>query len=316
MTRVVTVPKTLNDAAFEALLNEAADAGDEKLLFDAGHVRFADPYGMLGLLALGEYLRETGGRPQLNLPQSPEVARYFGAMGFLTAAAQIFDLGGAPAPRGTSASPALLPITAVSSADDIHAVIEQFNADRVGGILREHLGHSPSEAMAFSALLSEISQNIIEHANAPGWVSVQSYRKWGRLDRRVAVIAVMDLGMGFKGSLEREQAARFGDRWGDSTALEAAFIHGVTRFREPGRGQGLKQIRKRVGKWGGKIAIRSGTARIADVPEWDDALPMQTDLAYFPGAQIEIIVPAREPAPAAATTAPAARAMARRAPPG
>ena len=62
MTRVVAVPQTLNGEAFEGLLAEAAHAGDEKLLFDARHVRFADPYGMLGLLALGTYIGETGGR--------------------------------------------------------------------------------------------------------------------------------------------------------------------------------------------------------------------------------------------------------------
>jgi hypothetical protein len=125
----------------------------------------------------------------------------------------------------------------------------------------------------------------------------------------VAVIAVMDLGLGFRGSLDREHAARFGERWGDATALEAAFIHGVTRFRDPGRGQGLKQIRKKVGRWGGKIAIRSGTARIADVPEWDDGVPMEKELASFPGAQILIVLPAKEAvaAPGAAATRPLVR---------
>ncbi|HSU15892.1 ATP-binding protein [Longimicrobium sp.] len=318
MTRVVTVPQTLNGEAFEGLLAEAADAGDEKLLFDARHVRFADPYGMLGLLAIGTYIGETGGRPMLDLPQSPEVVRYFGGMGFLSAAAIAFEM--AP-PRGRNPeSGALLPITVINSADDVHAVVNELNEGRVSALLTEQLGHSKVDAIGFSVLLSEVSQNIIEHAAAPGWVGIQTYRRWKGIDRRVAVIAVMDLGVGFKGSLEREHAARFGDRWGDATALEAAFIHGVTRFREPGRGQGLKQIRKRVGKWGGKISIRSGTSRIADVPEWDDALPLAKDLPYFPGAQIEIILPAREaaPAPPPAAPAPATRAAAppRRPPPG
>jgi predicted nucleic acid-binding protein len=106
-------------------------------------------------------------------------------------------------------------------------------------------------------------------------------------------IAVMDLGIGFRGSLAREHAARYGDRWNDATALEAAFIHHVTRFRDPGRGQGLRQIRRSVSRWDGKVSIRSGTARIAAVPEWDDAAPLQIGLAPFPGAQIQILLPAR-----------------------
>jgi anti-sigma regulatory factor (Ser/Thr protein kinase) len=321
MTRVVEVPQTLDDDAFDGLLGEAADAGDEKLLFDARHVRFADPFGMLGLLALGTYLRETGGSPMLRLPQSPDVLRYLGGMGFTAAVPSAFELAD-PAPRGRPAgeSSVLLPITVIGSHDDVHGVVDELNAGRVSAVLAEQLGYSKSDAIGFSMLLSEVSQNIIEHADAPGWVGIQVYNWQRRLGRKVAVIAVMDLGIGFKGSLEREHSARFGDRWGDATALEAAFIHGVTRFRDPGRGQGLKQIRKKVGRWGGKISIRSGTSRIADVPEWDDALPLEKDLPYFPGAQIQIILPAREPvAPPPKPAAPAARTSMmppRRPPPG
>jgi hypothetical protein len=309
MTRVIAVPPVLNDDAFEALLAGVAEGGEgQKLLFDAAHVRFADPYGMLALLAIGEKLRLDGEHPILRLPQSPDVVRYFAAMGFLRAASGAFELADVPRGRLPDSS-ALLPITVIQSHEDVHEVINELNEGRVSAVLSEQLGYSKADAIHFSMLLSEVSQNIIEHADAPGWVGIQTYRRWRGIDRRVAVIAVMDLGMGFKGSLEREHATRFGDRWGDATALEAAFIHGVTRFRDPGRGQGLKQIRKRVGRWGGKIAIRSGTARIADVPEWDSAPPLEKDLPAFPGAQIEIILPAREPAPAAPPAASGARAQ-------
>jgi hypothetical protein len=39
--------------------------------------------------------------------------------------------------------------------------------------------------------------------------------------------------------------------------------------------------------------MRSGTARIADVPEWDDTPPLEENLPFFPGAQIHIVLPAR-----------------------
>jgi len=114
-----------------------------------------------------------------------------------------------------------------------------------------------------------------------------------RLGRHVLVIAVCDVGRGFRGSLADEHAARFGDRWGDATALEAAFIHGLTRFPDSGRGQGIQQIRKQVRRWEGFISVRSGTARIADVPAWEEAPPLEDGLPAFPGAQITIILPAR-----------------------
>jgi hypothetical protein len=141
-------------------------------------------------------------------------------------------------------------------------------------------------------MLSEVCQNIIEHAEAPGWVAVQAYNWAKRLGRFVVVISVMDIGRGFRGSLMGEHSARYGDRWGDATALEAAFLHGLTRFPDSGRGQGIQQIRKQVRRWDGAMSIRSGTARIAQVPEWDDTPPMVEGLAPLPGAQISIILPA------------------------
>jgi hypothetical protein len=103
----------------------------------------------------------------------------------------------------------------------------------------------------------------------------------------------MDVGRGFRGSLSDEHSARYGDRWGDTTALEAAFLHGLTRHPDSGRGQGIQQIRKQVRRWDGAITIRSGTARIGQVPEWDDTPPLVDGLQPFPGAQISIILPAK-----------------------
>jgi hypothetical protein len=299
VTRVLEVPPTLDTEAFDTLIEGADTAGGERLLVDARHVRFADPYGMVGLLAIGEHFGTPEMRPILQLPTAPEVTGYLGRMGFLAAAEHVFELHNLPRGRRGEGPSVLLPITVIDTHEDVHGVIDVLNEGRISSLLSEQLGYSRADAIGFSMLLSEVSQNIIEHADAPGWVAIQTY-DWSRrkAGRRVAVIAVMDLGIGFRGSLQREHSARFGERWGDATALEAAFIHGVTRFRDPGRGQGLKQIRKKVGRWGGKIAIRSGTARIADVPDWADGVPMEKDLAPFPGAQILIVLPAKDPAPA------------------
>jgi hypothetical protein len=293
MKQVLSVNPRLDDSAFEALVADAALAADGGSLVDARHVRWADPYGILGLLALGRHLGTPERRAQLQAPESADVVSYLGRMGFWKAAADVFDMPRAQrVPRGTRASHVLLEITAIRSHEDVHSVIELVQ-DRAGAILTDRLGYSLGEAGLFSMILSEVCQNIIEHAEAGGWVGIQSYNWAKRLGRDVVMIAVMDLGIGFRGSLGKEHSARFGDRWSDATALEAAFIHGTTRFRDPGRGQGLKQIRSRVARWGGKIAIRSGTARIADVPDWDDAPPMEAELAPFPGSQILIVLPAK-----------------------
>src|SRR2546427_9989577 len=152
----------------------------------------------------------------------------------------------------------------------------------------------PKATMGFAMALSEACQNIVEHAGTGGWVAVQSYHWRRTLARRVVVIAVADAGVGFRHSLEPTQARRYGDRWGDATALEAALIQGVSRFRDPGRGQGLQGILRYVKRWSGKLAIRSGSARIAIVPPWDDDLPLTDRLPPFPGSQVLLIIPAQQ----------------------
>ena len=131
-------------------------------------------------------------------------------------------------------------------------------------ILHGELGLERRPRMRFSMALSEACQNIVEHAGTSGWVAVQAYTFRRRLGRRVVVIAVSDAGIGFRRSLESTHAKRFGERWGDGAALEAALIQGVSRFRDPGRGQGLAGIKRFLDQWKGKISIRSGTARLVD----------------------------------------------------
>ena len=103
----------------------------------------------------------------------------------------------------------------------------------------------------------------------------------------------MDVGVGFKGSRGAEHARRFGEPWSAAAALEAAFLRGESRFRDPGRGQGLQAIRSQVLKWNGAVRIRSGDAIIAHVPEWDDVESLETGLPEFSGAQVLIVLPAR-----------------------
>jgi hypothetical protein len=214
-------------------------------------------------------------------------------MGFFEAAAGVFELD-APARRvaGKGASDVLLEITPITANADVHQVVDRVQS-KAGAILSSRLGYPPTAVVQFSVILSEICQNIVEHAEASGWVAAQAYNWARRLGRYVVVISVMDVGRGFRGSLHDEHSARYGDRWGDTTALEAAFLHGITRFPDSGRGQGIQQIRKQVRRWDGAITIRSGTARIGQVPEWDDTPPLTDGMQPFPGAQISIILPAK-----------------------
>ena len=292
---VITVPSTMDDGSFDQLVGELPRGDAGPVLVDARRVRWVDPYGMIALLAVGQVAASRGERPKLQIPESPDVVSYLARMAFFEHAARIYEIhgGGRKKPEGTS--DVLLEITPVKSHMDVHQIVDRVN-ERALAILTRQLNYPLKEAFQFSVMLSEVCQNIIDHAGAGGWVATQTYNWARRLGRKVVSIAVMDLGVGFHGSLASEHAARYGDRWSDASALEAAFIHGLTRFHDPGRGQGLQQIRKQVGRWNGRIAIRSGTARIADVPAWDEGEPLEEGLPEFPGAQISIVIPSKETA--------------------
>lgn len=292
--RVVEVPNSLDYRNVEVVCDQVGSADAGPILFDARRLRWTDPNGMLLLLAAGKAAARDGARPRISLPSAPEITGYLARMGFYQAAAEVFEFAGRRPRSNHGPSDVLLEITSVATNADVHEVVDRVQA-RAGAILSKTLRYPVSAVVQFSVVLSEVCQNIIEHAEAPGWVAAQAYNWKRRLGRHVAVIAVSDLGRGFRSSLQHEHAARFGDRWGDATALEAAFLLGLTRFPDTGRGQGIQQIRKQVGRWDGLLSIRSGTARIADNPDWSGGPPLEEGLAPFPGSQINIVLPARTP---------------------
>ncbi|MGH7548944.1 MAG: ATP-binding protein [Gemmatimonadales bacterium] len=301
MTRLVEVPAQFDDRSFDQFVSAFAEAGKdgERLLFDAHAAEWASPYGLVGLLAAGEAARRGSGggaaqaaeKPLLTAPTNADVLGYWARAGFFREAAALFEIHGkVPRVKARDESDVLLPVTPVRAAEDVHAVVSKIQ-QRASAILASELRLDPKATIGFAMALSEACQNIVEHAGTGGWVAVQAYHWRRKLARRVVVIAVADAGVGFRHSLEPTQSKRFGDRWGDAAALEAALIQGVSRFRDPGRGQGLAGIRRYLGRWDGKIAIRSGTARIAIVPKWDDDVPLNDGLPPFPGAQVLIIIP-------------------------
>lgn len=293
---VVELPPSLDYRTLDRFLATLPAEGGGKTLLDARHLRFVDPAGMIGLLGVGRILAErTGVRPHLHLPEGGDVPSYLARMGFQEAAREIFEgvAGDLSRPRGRG-SDVLLEITPISENRHVHELVERVQ-DRAGAILSRTLRYPPAAVVHFSVILSEVCGNILEHAEAPGWVAAQTYNWSRRLGRQVLIVAVGDLGRGFRGSLTPEYAGRYGDRWSDATALEAAFLHGLTRFPDQGRGQGIQQMRRQVRRWGGLITVRSGTARIAELPAWEDLPPLESGLPPLPGAWVTLVLPAADP---------------------
>lgn len=294
--QVVPVPAALDDRSLDQLAAGLPDwPPRSRLLIDAHATKWASPAGFVALLSLGQALQELRlPKPGLNLPQADHVTSYWGLAGLIEHAAAYYELyGKIPRQRSEHAPGVLIPVTPIREAEDVHGVIEAVD-DRLTHLLVSELGLAANVVGGFSQSLSEMTQNVVEHAGTNGWVSVQIYNFRRRLGRKVAVIAVSDAGVGFRSSLEASQARRFGDRWSDGVAIETALIHNISRFRDPGRGQGLASTKRYLARWQGKISVRSGTARVALAPPWDDEPARSDDLPYFPGSQVTIVIPARE----------------------
>jgi len=290
VSAVVEVPQRFDERSFEQFATAWARAdAAAKIILDAHACEWISPYGLVALLAAGQALRERGAEPRFTVPRDRDVAHFWGRMGFFDHARELYELHGSVPRVKAGESKVLLAITPVRAAEDVHTVVHHIQ-EKSAAILTEELGLDSRATIGFGMALSEACQNIVEHAGTGGWVCVHAYTWWK--STRVAVIAVADAGVGFRHTLEPTQGPRYGERWGDGAALEAALLQNVSRFRDQGRGQGLAGIRRYLGRWQGKISIRSGTARIAIVPPWDDDAPLTEGLAPFPGAQVQLVIPA------------------------
>jgi anti-sigma regulatory factor (Ser/Thr protein kinase) len=290
VTKVIEVPQSLDDMSFETVFDALALLPpDEKVLLDARRTKWSSPYGFTALLAVAQTRLQ---RPALAIPESDDTATYWARTQFFRYAEELYEINGRiPRARSTEDIGVLLEVTPITKTEDVHLVVERIQS-KAQAMLTGTLHLEPSATMRFTMALSEVCQNVIEHAGRGGWVAVHTYRWRRRLQgRRVVQISVCDAGIGFRQSLESAHGPPATDRWDDGMALEETVMRGRTRFRDPGRGQGLAGVRKFIVDWSGKFSVRSGTARIAIVPEWDADVPMRENLAPFPGAQVQITIP-------------------------
>lgn len=275
----------LSDDTFEQLLRQMRDHD----FIDLRRIKFVDPFGMVGVLESGRYLESKNIKKTLLLPESSDVMRYLERMDFFKYASSLFymDPVSPDLPDKylrSSYSDVLLEITPIVKSDDIHYIVGKVKK-RAHTILETHLHYDERAINGFIVALSEVCQNIIEHSEHTGFVGIQKYR-FHRQEMNVVKIAVMDLGVGFKASLSGRIPVN-----DDFHALEEALLHGVSRHREEGRGHGLAAVRKFIKQWNGKISIRSGSARLSIIPDWAFGKKREINLSYFPGAQINIMLP-------------------------
>lgn len=277
----------VTEETFEQLLHHIEDSPE--LCFR--DISFIDPYGMIGILNVGELLKKSSIQKSFVLPKSEEVLRYLERMDFFRFASEYFTLKPPKPPISemylrSSYTDVLLEITPIGKSDDIHFIVGKVK-DRAHSILAKHLHYDDKAINGFIVALSEVCQNIIEHSENKGFVGIQKYHFQKNLNKNVVKIAVMDLGIGFRKSLSERFSIK-----DDYQAIEKALLHGASRHEEKGRGHGLAAVRRFVAQWNGKISIRSGTAKLSIIPDWSWGKEKEQNLIPFPGSQISILLPA------------------------
>jgi hypothetical protein len=290
-------PSSLDESTFERLIqqmNSLDEIPGGEIIIDLEHLRFIDPYGMVGLLVLARLLRQRAFEPVLLLPRSDEVMKYLDRMDFSRHAECLCTLDLTTLwPDGHYSrnphSDVLLEITPIVRSEDIHYIVARVR-ERAQTILSLNLHYAQDAIDGFVVALSEVCQNIPEHSQDVGYVAIQKYFYGRRLGKNVVKIAVMDLGIGFQASLAPKYAAHMA-KWSDLMALRLAMFEGASRYDDPGRGQGLSAVRRFVERWHGKLTIRSGSARIGVIPPWDRAASRQGTLSAFPGTQVSVVLP-------------------------
>ena len=287
---IVPAPPRLDEAGVEELLDRIARLGDIPDALDCSGVRFADPNGVLALLAVGLSSRYRQGRAWgLVLPHEPAVLSWLESCGARRLMEEFFVVDQPLADetagrRGPARDPVLLEVALVREGADVHRAVGRIKA-RADLLLVSRLGYSGLAADRFTVALAEVCQNVVDHSGGPGLALAQCYLRSGRGPE--IRIAVADVGIGVRASLAPRYADRLPGAWDDRAAVRLAFRRGVTGSGDPDRGLGLAAVADLVRAWGGTMRLRSGTAacKVGAHPE------ERSRLAAFPGTQVDIRLP-------------------------
>lgn len=256
----------------EELMTYVAEKDPTRL--DLSGVRSADPYGLLLLDLLLQERMDRGEPLRVEWPTHPAVAGWLRSMGLQA------DLKGIGSLRTPSVEAALGPIARIDEEDEVIALVNAFDAR-----LAERYALDDSPRMTLVRVMIELFQNIPQHSNATGdcenphgIAAMQDYGDG-------VFLAIADKGIGMRSSLSVRDDEPIES---DAAALDAVILRGLSRFKDPGRGQELMRIYKMVRSWDGTIAIRTGNALLTHDPTRGGEVH---DVALFPGVQIALVIP-------------------------
>lgn len=246
-------------------------------VLDMRSVDFVRPYAVVALAGVARLYHSRTGNPLMLINMRHRVHQYLERVNLFQhvgtairtekTLTEFFDR--------TQPNPKLLELTPVRSTADMLQVITQ----------AEHIFSywlQVRNLRRLMSVLSEICANVYQHSSSDtGFVMIQTHEARSRDEVRVRV-AVGDLGIGVRGSLERQHGVLTPDTVG---YLHEA-MNGRTA-RETGRGGlGLRVVQQAVGAGGGYLWVRSDDAAILSKGLAQNT--PHTDLVRVPGTQVAV----------------------------
>ena len=250
------------------MLGQWADLAREapsQLELDLSGCTFLDPYGIVALTLFLNHLPEECLPVRLRLegfpPKKGEKPPENGPISYLTRMGFWEEVGAkldVPAhllptrPMWQSDKNVLIDVTILHGRDAVNVMLR-----KIGEILGS-LGYNPISRGHVMEVLSELSSNVLDHAQAEfgGVVTTQTYRS-RRSGTRYLVMSIGDYGVGIRKTIGTNE--KFANRIeSDAVALGIAVGQGNSRFATGGRGGGLARVCEIARKYGGSVVMRSG----------------------------------------------------------
>lgn len=286
----LTSPTILNDNSFEYLVSALPSPDklpQEEVQLDLTLTEAIDPFSLLGIVTLGNYLKRSGSNTRLLLPRHKESLSFMEQAGLNDYLPVLFnEHTPLPDDQVQSDKRCIVGITKIEKSLDIHDIVIQVR-ERLGETMNSSHNDIWNSSMV---IISEMCQNIHEHSMDTGFALIVLYRDHYKRD--ILHLVIMDTGIGIKTSLDQKFHSVFREKWSDYMALHKTLFEGVSRHDDPGRGNGIVRSKELVNKFNGKMSIRSGTAKLwGRIPAWEIERFFRKPLTYLPGTQINILLP-------------------------
>lgn len=277
MRLVLSAEDGLNAAACDRLmarLSSAQATNDNEITIDLQNAAFIDPYGAACLCLVARHVAERGQHLILVLPSNRRAQLTVTQTGIAAVLRQWTELRNVPGHELRDQHSGTLPLSLIRSRSDVQTVLAY-----LVHLARQRLGFDPGDVLDASKVVSELCYNVVDHSQAEGLVVAQIGQD--RQGRRYVSLAVADAGVGIRASL----ASRYLEAadWRHSDAIQRAL--GGLSSRASGGGVGLRSIYAVVRRYSGRLAIRSGDARLHVSAEHQ---PRTLDGSWFPGTQVGI----------------------------